>query len=622
MSGIVAILNTDGAPSDAVRLRELTHELAFRGPDAIATAVCGEAGLGAALFRTTDESAVERQPLSLDREVWIVADCRIDDRAAMIAELRAAGRQARAAAPDVELILHAYLAWGARCVERLLGDFAFVIWDGPNRMLFAARDHFGVKPLFYAQVGGLLIVSNTLSCIRRHPKVPSEVNEAAIGDFLLFGRNGLPAITAFRHIQRLPAAHRLRCSEGVLRVERYWQVPVYEEPFHLQRGEVEERFRELLRTAVSDRLRGRVAAIELSGGVDSTSLAATVFDLRRRNATDVSLTAWTFDSRPLVPGDRESDLARLTALALGIPHVCRSYEGYLLFRDAAGERVLPQSEPQDLGLIAPGLDWSRSISASSRVLLTGQGGDGVFRGQPLTARELLQRGRWFTTAGDAVSYALRRCELPPLGIRTAVKRLARIPQLSVPPFPLWIEPEFARRDCLEDRWHDWWAPRQDAPSTTVRPLATQSLRGSWGPILEGYDAERTGAPLDVRHPLFDLRIIDFLLQVPAIPWFWNKDLPRRAYPGLVPAQLRNRRKVPLAGNPWRTAFERGDCLPAGWQSHPSVHRYVRCERIPEMPESASKVDDLHLWAITYPVSLSLWLQNLTGEHTDERRTDE
>jgi asparagine synthase (glutamine-hydrolysing) len=619
VSGIVAILNTDGAACDAARLQDLTQALAFRGPDGIGMTVSGEAGLGATLFRTTEESATEAQPLSLDGKVWIVADCRIDDRATLIAALRTAGRPARATAPDIELVLHAYLAWGTRSVERLLGDFAFAIWDGRHRTLFAARDHLGAKPFFYAHVGGLLVVSNTLGCIRQHPDVPSEVNDAAIGDFLLIGTSDYPAVTAFRHIQRLPAAHTLRCSDGDVRVERYWQVSEYEEPLRLPHAEIVERFRELLRKAVSDRLRGRAAAVQLSGGVDSTSVAATVFDLQQRHAIDVSMTAWTFDWRPLVPGDREGDFARLTTTALGFPHVHRSYEGYTLFHDGAGRCVLPRQEPQDLTLAAADLDFAGAIAKSCRVLLTGQGGDAVFRGQMPRMRELLPHG-WFTVAREAVSYALRRRTPPPLGIRTAMKRLAGITQCRVPPFPEWIEPAFADRQCLEDRWHDVWGPSQHAARNVVRTSATEQLRCSWASILERYDAEYVGTPLDFRHPLFDLRLVDFLLQVPAIPWFWHKDLPRRACLGSVPAEIRNRRKAPLAGDPVRNALERGDRLPAAWQSHPSLRRYVRCEQIPRMLKSVSPIDPFHQWSATYPVSLSLWLQSLEGEQSDEEVT--
>jgi asparagine synthase (glutamine-hydrolysing) len=620
MSGIVAIVNTNGTPCDAERLRDLTRALVFRGPDGNATTVCGEAGFGAALLRSTHESATERQPLSLDGTVYIVADCRVDDRGGLIAALRRAGQPTHSGAPDVELILRAYLAWGTRCVERLIGDFAFVIWDGRDRTLFAARDHFGVKPCFYAQVGDLLIVSNTLGCIRRHPDVPSDVNEAVIGDFLLFGSNYFPDLSAFRHIQRLPPAHWLRCCNRDLRIERYWQVPAYDEPLRLRRGEVVEGFREVLGAAVSDRLRGGVAALELSGGVDSTTVVATACDVRRRNATDVSLTAWTFDSRPLIPADREFDLARLTASALGIPQVRRSFDGYALFRDATGQCVTARVEPQDLSVAAVSIDYFFGIAESSRVLLTGVGGDGVFRAQALGMQEFLRPSGWFTTARGILGYAVRRRTLPPLAIRTRMKRLAGIPLFQPPPMPGWIEPEFAREQCLEERWRDQWVPPwNNVPGTALRPGATQGLRALWAQSLERYDAEWSGAPLDACHPYFDVRVIEFLMRTPPAPWFWGKELPRRACLASVPPEIRNRRKTVLAGHQLHAAFERGEHFPANWQSHPALRRYVRSELIPEMPQSASQIPDLHLWSVSYVVSLSLWLQNLSGEYSNEKR---
>src|SRR5207344_3160791 len=110
-------------------------------------------------------------------------------------------------ATDVELILRAYLVWGEDFVEHLLGDFAFAIWDGPKQRLFCARDHLGVKPFFYAQVGQKLIFSSSLDCIRQHPAVSDRLNDLAIADFLLFDLNQDKATTSFADIQRVPPAH-------------------------------------------------------------------------------------------------------------------------------------------------------------------------------------------------------------------------------------------------------------------------------------------------------------------------------------------------------------------------------------------------------------------------------
>lgn len=152
MSGIVGILNRDGAPVDRDLLAKMTGFMAFRGPDAQETWIDGNAGFGHTLLRTTWESEREKQPCTLEGQVWITADARIDRREELIQELQAAGRHPCKGATDPELILHAYHAWNEQCLEHLLGDFSFAIWDGRARRLFCARDHFGIKP-FYGNSG-------------------------------------------------------------------------------------------------------------------------------------------------------------------------------------------------------------------------------------------------------------------------------------------------------------------------------------------------------------------------------------------------------------------------------------------------------------------------------------
>ncbi|MBI1792148.1 MAG: asparagine synthetase B, partial [Acidobacteria bacterium] len=93
---------------------------------------------------------------------------RLDSRAELLAELQRSRRTVRANTSDSELLLHAYATWGTACVERLRGDFSFALWDAKNKLLFCARDHFGIKPFYYAQLEELFLFSNTLNCIRLH----------------------------------------------------------------------------------------------------------------------------------------------------------------------------------------------------------------------------------------------------------------------------------------------------------------------------------------------------------------------------------------------------------------------------------------------------------------------
>jgi hypothetical protein len=104
-----------------------------------------------------------------DGEVYLVADARVDSRSELLDRLRGAGRMVQNEAPDSELILHAYHAWGEACVQRLLGDYSFAVWNARERTLFCVRDHFGVVPFYYATIGEWFVFGNTVEALLAHP---------------------------------------------------------------------------------------------------------------------------------------------------------------------------------------------------------------------------------------------------------------------------------------------------------------------------------------------------------------------------------------------------------------------------------------------------------------------
>jgi asparagine synthase (glutamine-hydrolysing) len=261
MSGIVGILHFDEAPVDRHLLGQMTAFMALCGPDAQEIWIDGKVGFGHTLLKTTDESEHERQPFTLDGRVWIVADARVDARRELVPLLKAHGHENLSLnATDVELILHAYLTWDENCVEHLLGDFAFAIWDGPQQRLFCARDQLGVKPFFYTHIGRTLIFSSSLDCIRHHPSVSGRLNDLAIADFLLFDSNQDLATTSFADIQRLPPGHSAKWSARKQELRRYWTLPIDEPLYCRQADNYVNRFRELLEQAVDDRLRTKKSA--------------------------------------------------------------------------------------------------------------------------------------------------------------------------------------------------------------------------------------------------------------------------------------------------------------------------------------------------------------------------
>jgi asparagine synthase (glutamine-hydrolysing) len=619
VSGIVGMINLDGSPIDRHLLEQMTAFLAFRGPDAQATWVDGSVGFGHALLRTTVESEREQQPSTLDGQVWITADARIDDRANLIKRLAGHGREATMDVPDVELILHAYHAWDENCVEHLLGDFAFAIWDGRQRRLFGARDHFGVKPFFYAMAGNCLVFGNTLNCVRLHPAVSDRLNERSIGDFLVFGRNLDPAISAFADVQRLPAAHVLTGSSEGVRLHRYWRLPTDGDIRYRLEAEYVEHYKDLLRRAVEDRLRADRVAIFMSGGLDSSAVATTARKLTP-GGSGLDLRAFTIVYDELIP-DEERHFTGIVGRALNIPVTYLVADGYRLFERQDQEELNapePLDDPVSVAFMA---DLYRQIIAHARVALTGEGGDPAFLGSAVYALSLLKAGRLGRLAVD-MWRCLARGRLPLVGFRARLRRW--LGKTWAYPYPTWLNKGFEAALGLRVRWQEVNArvPRVHPR----RPEAYGSLTESFWPhlVFEAYDPAVTRCPFEVRHPFFDVRLLTYVLAIPALPWCYNKELHRCALAGLVPETIRLRPKTPVLGDPFGARICREDC---GWldrfESCPGLDRFVDRERLPRL---AGETDTGRFLLNTRPYSLNNWLRRVAGSrhrlHRDHGRPDE
>src|ERR1041385_7702205 len=258
--------------------------------------------------------------------------------------------------------LDAYEKWGEDCVNHLFGDFAFAIWDERKQRYFCARDHFGVKPFYYTFIDNEFAFSSSLNELR--PRVSNTLNEISGGDYLLFGVNQDLSTTIFKDIHRLPPGHTLTAANGSLRIERYWTPePSAEVRFRDTRSYV-ERFSELLAQAVRERVTTDRVAISMSGGLDSTSLAA----IARHQNKDVHAFAVVYDS--LIPDD-ERHYSTLAAEHLGIPITHVSADRYDLF-----DGDLDQPEPFQISPLTGQFNELLRLSADfSPIMLTGYDGD-------------------------------------------------------------------------------------------------------------------------------------------------------------------------------------------------------------------------------------------------------
>ena len=546
MSGIVGILRTDGGSVEGGLIQHLTDSLTPAGPDAQATWFAGPVAFGHALLRTTYESEHEQQPLSLDGRTWIVADVRLDARRDLVAALDGETETELTRAPDVELTLRSYLRWGEDCVDRLLGDFAFAIWDDRRRRLFCARDHMGVKPLYYAHVDGSLLLSNSLECLRRHPATSDRLNDLAIADFLLVGANQDPATTSFHDILRLPSAHTLTWSEAGIALRRYWTLPIEEPVYYRQDHEYTDQFTELIRKAVADRLRTDRVGVFMSGGLDSPALAAAARNELGHEGTTDRVRAFTFLHNALIP-DPERHYAGLVAGRLAIPIDYYALDERSAWAPSGG---VGTPEPVEVGTDAGAKSRCYSdMAAYSRVAFFGEGPDNAleYEWAPYLIH-LWRRRLWGRLVADAAKHLIAHKRVPLATTIPLIVRARRVSRDHAPSFPCWMAPELVTRLRLRERWHDLHA-KANSPHP-VRPMAYASLLTPlWQSLFEEFQPSYTGVALEVRHPYIDIRLLRFLLRVPALPWCRQKHLVRCALHGVLPEAVRVRPKTPLHRDP-------------------------------------------------------------------------
>jgi asparagine synthase (glutamine-hydrolysing) len=608
MSGICGIVNTDGAPVDRPLLDKMTAFLAFRGPDAQEVWIDGAVGFGHSLLRTTFESEHERQPLSLDGKVWITADARIDGQAELRTKMTALGGIAPPGCADAELILHAYSAWGEDCVKHLIGDFAFAIWDGTRRQLFCARDHFGVKPFFYASVGPCLAISNTLNCLRTHPAISDRLNDLAIADFLLYEENQDPSTTAFEDIQRLPPAHTLLWSEGRLRVQRYWTLPTELGVRYRPKGDYVEHFKELLAIAVRDRLRTDNVGVEMSGGLDSTAVAAAAVAALKKGNKPFKLQAYSYVYETPDPKD-ERYYSEKAAEKLDIP-ITHFFENRYGLYERFGSTETQRPEPLHDPSMALMVDGFQQMAGKFRVCLTGWEGDGLLHDSPKPYfRSLLRQGRLLKLSIGMLRYAVSERRVLPGWLRDWFNRGKA--ELSPPvwPYPGWLDPELEQRLGLKTRWQK--AQEQDKAGQGFRPYAlrTYSHISAVSNFFEPYDAGSTGCAIEYRHPLMDLRLIDYCLSLPPYPWCVRKRILREALRGVLPEEVRLRPKTPLVS--WHCLAPLRRPNPSGWEDRfvasSAKSSYVDWRKVPAVDLEA---DPGETWMNLRPISLDFWLKGL------------
>lgn len=584
MCGIAGWWAVDGAPLALERVQAATHRMRHRGPDdegyllvdtrsgrhvhaagpdtvpAVPATpladVAGEAfdlALGFRRLAIVDPSPAGHQPMAAaDGSVWIAFNGEVYNYRELRAELAGRGHRFRSDG-DTEVILAAYLEWGAACLDRFNGMWGIAIWDGRSRELFLARDRFGVKPLHYCWDGRRFAFASEIKVLVGGHGVPFAPREDLLYAFLESGR--LPSAQAgetfFAGVSSLPPGHRLTVSARGVELARWYRLPDGGAAPLDARAAV-TRYRELLVDAVRLRLRADVPVGScLSGGLDSSAIVCVVDRLMREGGVpreQLGDRQRTFSAVYREQGRFNERTHMETVLgAVGA-------RGY--FTEPTAERLavdfpaLAWHQEEPFGSTSIFAQWcvmAAAREAGVTVLLDGQGADepiGGYRPFDILLAGHLGAGRLGAAVADARAIAATAdVSAGPLLARALARRLPRGPvralgrALRRRRSDAALRPEFAAAHAAVER-----------PSPVYRTL-DEYARGmieeeSLPALLRYEDRNSMAFHVEGRVPFLDVRLMEFAITA-AQPWAiregWTKWVLREAVRDLVPESIAWRR---------------------------------------------------------------------------------
>jgi asparagine synthase (glutamine-hydrolysing) len=541
--GIYGAFSTDPArPIEAGLLERMGHAVVHRGPDGTGTHRDGPFGMGMRRLSIIDLAGGDQPIANEDGTIWVVFNGEIYNYRALTAGLRARGHRFSTAS-DTEVLVHLYEEYGERCVERLRGMFAFAIWDAPRRTLLLARDHLGVKPLYYASTAQGLLFGSELKALLQSAWLSRRIDPHSLSAYLQYGYVPDPQ-SILEDVAKLPPGHTLLVRDG--RSEsprRYWHATPFFHEAHVPPSE--DAAAEALWARLEDAVRSQLVSdvplgAFLSGGLDSSTVVAI---MAGAGGPPVKTFAVGFGE------DQYNELpyARQVAERFGTEH-------HELMVEPSDLKVLDEllasfDEPFADSSAIPTYLVSRLARQHVKVVLSGDGGDEIFAGYERYRVD--QQRRWLGLLGDVgLGVPLRALgSMLPVGrgkntlfnlslprTRRYMESMSLFPERDLP--DLLGSPRTSAGQRLE-RFAD---PSLD-PLSRLQDLDIKTYLP--GDILTKVDRMSMANSLEARVPLLDHGLVEFACRLPVALRMRagaKKYLLKRALRGRLPQELLDRRK--------------------------------------------------------------------------------
>ncbi len=569
MSAIAGLWRLDGRPDAGDAVARMLASQEIYGPHAGAQWANDSIAIGRRLMRLLPEDAHDRQPLvGAGGRAVLVADLRLDNRDELISALEISPEQARTLC-DAAILLAAWERWNETCLERLVGDYAFAVWDAARRRLVLVRDPLGMRPLHYHRGNGFFAFSSMAKGLHALPEVPYAPDEGRVAEFLALIPEAGPR-SYFRGIERVEPGHVTTVTADGLSARRFWEP----QRRTIMLGGPEE-YAEALRyhvdQAVRSQLRGgRDVAAHLSGGLDSATVASTAARLLAPSGGRVI--AFTAVPRsgydgPAPPGrfNDEGPVAALTAqMHPNIEHVLVRSED---------RSPLDNLDRNFFLFERPVLNicndvWMNAINNAARerrlaVMLTGQMGNMTLSyGGQEALPELLGAGRLGQWARTSLGL-LRGRHLNWKGILAGTFA----PWV---PRPLWRSlARVTTGRSFDIRQYTAINPDRLADQEFVQLASERSLDFGYRPWRDGFamrlwvlrrvdmgnyiKGHLAGWGVDTRDPTTDRRLLEFCLSVPAEQYLCDgvpRSLTLRAFADRLPSALLEQRRKGYQAADW------------------------------------------------------------------------
>ena len=580
MCGICGILELNGHRPSKWDLLSMSTVLRHRGPDDEGEFTSGPVAMAFRRLSIVD-LAGGRQPMANeDGTIWIVFNGEIYNDPELRPILKELGH-CYATDSDTETILHLYEEYGVECVHHLRGMFAFAIWDSRTKKLFCARDRLGIKPFYFLLDGDRFAFASEIKALLELRGFRPRLNRRVLPEFFALGYIS-SAETMFEGILKLLPGHRLLFDlsreDREPQVTQYWDLDIASSNPEIQESECVEQFSELFTEAVRTHLRSDVPlGVFLSGGLDSSSIAAVVAGLRREPTQTFSVG---------YSEDQYSELAYARQVAR---HVGAEHNEIILgpeeFFGSLPQMIWHQDEPivwpssVALGYVA------RLAGEKVKVVLTGEGADEVLAGYlkhratlwnlrigpaywRLAPRFLQQAVRRALASSFLPDWAQRKLRHSFLWYAEAFEKIYFDNFYSV--FPREEQPQVFSRSLREEiQDSDPYANSMRFFTSSVKNtdrlnrLLYLDIKTYLVELLMKQDQMSMAASVESRVPFLDHKLVEFAARVPArhkIRGFTGKHLLRQAMAARLPAAVlrRNKKGFPTPIRPWlrNQLFER------------------------------------------------------------------